>query len=183
MKTIPNKKLIYATVFIYAILLIWFLLFKCGTYQLFFNIEKNSAIPLAQRFFSKALIPFYSTGAFLFEGYWDEAILFVTNLLCVIPLGFFLAYVCNKKTCILLVFLFIIFIETTQCLAKLGGFDTTDIIMNFAGGIIGIYINAKYSPALSAQKTNALCKTTVIVGAIVCVFAVIYTTANFVRYA
>ena len=117
-----TKKLTKVLFIIYSITLFWILLFKLGVR--FSYMEKRSV----------NLIPF-SDKIDLSE--------IILNVVIFVPLGIYAGVLFNRWTSgtkFLFFFFISLMFEGLQFILRVGAFDTTDIITNTLGGIIGLII-------------------------------------------
>lgn len=133
-----NYKLIWSLFYIYIIILLWIVVFKFNEEWIPENSAYLRSLPIKERIMS-----FYPFQIFIEEGLYFELDYFM-NIIIYIPLGVLLSFLINikyKKEFIILISLFssIIF-EIIQLLTGWGGFDTTDMLCNTLGGIIGLLL-------------------------------------------
>ncbi len=116
---------------IYMIILFWAILYK---FSLNFSLEAVYASR------SVNLIPL--AGSFASDGSFCIAE-FLFNIAAFIPFGIYLT-AANPKLSghkkMLIFFLISLLFETTQLIFKIGVFDTTDLLTNTLGGMIGVLI-------------------------------------------
>lgn len=113
---------------IYVIVLCWLLLFKLGVHFSYMKERRVNLVPFCYVIKDNRSPDF------------AELIL---NVLVFIPAGTYVGMLFQKQPLIkkLLVFLLTsLFFESIQVVYKIGAFDTTDIVTNTTGGIIGLYI-------------------------------------------
>jgi glycopeptide antibiotics resistance protein len=134
-----TNKLSIVLFVIYLIALFWILLFKLGVQ--FSYMEKRSV----------NLIPFS-------DGKLDIGEVILNVVICV-PLGIYAGVLFNQRTFITKLFFFFLIslmFEVLQFSLKVGAFDTTDIITNSIGGVIGllmfIAIENFFKNSIKAQK-------------------------------
>lgn len=107
---------------VYLVILLWILLFKLGVRFSYMSARKTSLIP-----FSDAV----------------DASQLILNVLVFIPLGIYTAILFGRWSFwkkVLFVFLTSLLIEALQFVLAIGALDSTDIITNTAGGIVGIAV-------------------------------------------
>ncbi|MBO0451061.1 VanZ family protein [Candidatus Enterococcus murrayae] len=143
-----SKKLSKVLLIIYSLLLIWILLFKL---PLSFS-EVASKLEHPMR--SINLIPFQ--GSMIVNGKiaLNEIIL---NGVIFAPLGVLLG-ISAKKWSLLkklgFIFLFSLFIESMQFILGIGATDSTDLLMNFAGGLLGVILYQGLKQVISEEKLD-----------------------------
>ena len=177
-----NKKLLKCAFSIYIFLLAWILLFKCFSYLLFETIEYNLLFSLEKRFFSKLLIPFYAIYQFISFKDFEEIFFLILDIILYIPMGIFICFFCNKKQAFVWILISIFIIEIIQPFLLIGGFDSTDIITNFLGGFLGVFLYEKYRKKTSDNTINKICKHVVIWGSLICILAIIYSIINIINF-
>lgn len=121
------SKLTVALFIIYFIALFWILLFKLGVQFSYMSERSVNLVP-----FSEAM----SNGRIDF----GEVML---NVIIFVPLGIYAGLLFRKwnvGTKVLLFFLTSLTFEVIQYILRVGAFDSTDIITNSFGGIIGLMI-------------------------------------------
>jgi glycopeptide antibiotics resistance protein len=118
-----SNKLTILLLIIYLIVLFWILLFKLGVH--FSYMQKRNF----------AIIPFHDA-----KIDYSEIIL---NMVVFVPVGIYVGVLCRRWSLgkkLLSFFLLSLMIESFQFIFRVGAFDTTDIITNTIGGIIGLMI-------------------------------------------
>ena len=118
-----TKRITLVLFIIYLVALCWILLFKLGVQ---FSYMQNRSVNL---------IPFKS---WFFSGKIDAAEV-VSNIIVFVPLGIYTCMLFTWSFAKKLFFFFScsLFIEMLQLIFAVGAFDTTDIVTNTVGGIIG----------------------------------------------
>jgi len=177
-----NRKTLKCAFGIYIFLLVWVLLFKCCSYLLFETIEYNLLFSFEKRFFSKLLIPFYAIYQFISFKDFEEIIFLIFDVILYIPMGIFISYFCDKRKTLIWIFISILIIEVVQPIFLIGGLDSTDIITNFLGGILGVWLYGKYVKKISNNTINKICKYIVVFGGLLCIFALIFSVVNIINY-
>ena len=149
-----NTRLLTALFITYIIILAWVVIFKCNV-TADMQIAKNLATPLIDRFLVN-IIPFKSFIVSMGTSYRFTYAEFFMNFLVFIPLGaalpFFLGE--RKQLTLYITAATTIAIEIFQLFSGWGGFDTTDLILNFAGGLVGYILYNKLRPKLSDKVVN-----------------------------
>ena len=113
---------------VYLAALCWVLLFKLGVQFSYMESRRISLIPFSQAFIANGEIDV------------PEIIL---NVLIFVPLGIYVGMLFSKwsfKKKIFFVFLVSLIIEGLQLILGAGAFDSTDLITNTFGGLIGVMI-------------------------------------------
>lgn len=131
-------KLIWIVLSIYMVILLWIIVFKFNMKWIPDDSAYLRNLPLLDR-----IRNFYPFQAMIEEGFYFEWDYFM-NIFVYIPLGIYLSFVIKSKyknIYIILISLFSsILFETIQLFTGWGGFDTTDMLCNTLGGIIGILV-------------------------------------------
>jgi glycopeptide antibiotics resistance protein len=125
--TIADKFTIALCV-IYFIVLFWIILFKLGVHFSYMENRTVNLIPFSEFFTSIGKMDV------------SEIIL---NVLIFVPLGIYAGVLVKKRTFgnkLLFFFLISLMFEGLQFILRVGAFDTTDIITNISGGLIGVWI-------------------------------------------
>lgn len=119
-----SKKIAVISFLIYLLLITWIIVFK---FRLDFSSLKHIQ--------SINLIPFKANG--VVNGMKEIFI----NLILFVPLGMYLEFLLKERRFKLIIIFLISFIfEVMQYILCIGISDITDIIMNFIGGVFGIYL-------------------------------------------
>lgn len=150
-----NNTLLWWTFTLYIVILIWVIMFKANIFHLIDQMSYIKDLPLSERISTRYLIPCYSifesiryNNHFNFRGHFYNVIAFV-------PLGIFLQHFIRKKTYLtsgIIILASTLIFEFTQLFSGIGCFDTTDILTNALGGILGMLL---YKHVLSkAIKTS-----------------------------
>lgn len=134
------KKIYTILVFPYTLLLLYFMFFGFGRFQM-----EDNALRIS---------PIYSTIVFIENnveaGNWRHLIInIVGNIIMFIPFGFlgFIFPECKNLRYLMTCFLsVIIIVEALQYFSRLGFFDVDDIILNALGVWIGYCLFVKLSP-------------------------------------
>lgn len=171
-----NKVLLGVAFGLYLILLIWVIGLKM-------NAEWLPEVGVELRSLSfknrSALIPFKT---FFDRGlYFNDDYFF--NVLIYIPMGLILPFIFKKPwvSFILIVLSSAIF-EVSQLFTGFGGCDTTDLICNILGGVLGMmvyYIFRKKVPDKAINITNLV---VIILASPVCVYAIVNSIINWQLY-
>ena len=150
-----SRRRITALFVVYGILLLWAILFKFN-YDRFLRIDWHQQIPLYYRL-KKYLIPFKSIDFYIRKGSWVEISAFFLNCALLIPLGILLPFYMRKRWAIVICIAFPVVIEFVQVFSYLGGLDTTDIIMNSLGGLIGVGLYGILRPRVKDETVDFIC--------------------------
>lgn len=135
-----SDKLTTILLAIYLLILIWILLLKFGVNFSYMEKRNFNLIPFKNLIHAKRKIAF------------AEPIL---NVLIFIPLGTYIGVLFRnwpflKK--VFLIFSLSFFIEILQFWLKIGAFDSTDVVTNTLGGVLGILIYIITSKLFKNQK-------------------------------
>jgi glycopeptide antibiotics resistance protein len=129
---------------IYLIALCWILLLKLGVRFSYMGNRQVNLIPFSE--------------AFILNGRTDVAGI-ILNVVVFVPLGIYAGVLFERWTFakkIFFVFLISLIVEGLQFILAVGAFDTTDIITNTSGGIIGLLIfkaiEKAFNSSVRAQK-------------------------------
>lgn len=140
-----NKKLIKILFSIYILFLILFVVLKFdGSFERIISLHNSIIENEKDGLRNINLIPFRTMSPYLkniTETYAFKNI--VANIVIFIPLGFFISQIKSKnvfKTLIICLCV-ILTIECIQLFFKIGFFDVDDIILNFIGSLLGVFIS------------------------------------------
>lgn len=140
-----NKKLIKILFSIYILFLILFVVLKFdGSFERIISLHNSIIENEKDGLRNINLIPFRSMSPYLrdiTEPYAFKNI--AANIVIFIPLGFFISQIKSKnvfKTLIICLCV-ILTIECIQLIFKIGFFDIDDIILNFIGSLLGVFIS------------------------------------------
>lgn len=127
---------------VYLMILVWVLLFKLGVQFSYMSERRVNLNPVNDIFTGKADVL--------------EAVL---NILIFIPLGVYLGVLYRKHSFVKMLIIILsitLIVESTQYLLKTGAFDTTDLLTNTLGGLIGLIffqcIASLFSDSLKTQR-------------------------------
>ena len=127
MRIISNKRKIKILLAVYIFLLCWLVLFKFG-----FSISDMRRIREIN------LIPFRYTNVVGGDLFWLEPLF---NVMVFLPFGILLKELNYDVKFGFLIFLLVsLFFETIQYILSIGVSDTTDIITNVIGGVVGMVV-------------------------------------------
>lgn len=111
---------------IYLILLCWILVLKLGVHFSYMSSKSYNLIPFVEIFTDFAKL--------------DKAEI-ILNVLIFIPVGVYTALIFEKRSLkgqLLLILFISSSIEVIQFIVQIGAFDSTDIVTNTVGGLLGI---------------------------------------------
>jgi glycopeptide antibiotics resistance protein len=163
-----THKLTFILFVVYGLALGWILLFKMGVQ---FSYMENRLVNF---------IPFYEPLSSLGKVDYGEIIM---NVIIFVPLGIYagvLFITWSFRRTILFFFLISLIIEGLQFILRIGAFDSTDIITNTVGGIIGLTLLKAIEKVLGDNvKTQKFINTIAAVGTVVMIlFLVLLRTNN-----
>ncbi len=140
-----NKKLIKILFSIYILFLILFVVLKFdGNFERIISLHNSIIENEKDGIRNINLIPFRSMSPYLKNI--TETFAFkniIANILVFIPLGFFISNKNSKNVFKALIICLgvILSIELIQLFFKIGFFDVDDIILNFIGSLLGVFIS------------------------------------------
>lgn len=140
-----NKKLIKILFSIYILFLILFVVLKFdGSFERIISLHNSIIENEKDGLRNINLIPFRTMSPYLkniTETYAFKNI--IANILVFIPLGFFISNKNSKNVFKALIICLgvILSIELIQLFFKIGFFDVDDIILNFIGSLLGVFIS------------------------------------------
>ena len=140
-----NKKLIKILFSIYILFLILFVVLKFdGSFERIISLHNSIIENEKDGLRNINLIPFRTMSPYLkniTEPYAFKNI--IANILAFIPLGFFISNKNPKNVFKALIICLgvILSIELIQLFFKIGFFDVDDIILNFIGSLLGVFIS------------------------------------------
>lgn len=127
---------------VYLIILVWILLLKLGIEFSYMSERRVNLNPFSGIFTGKT-----------------DLLESVLNILIFLPPGVYIGILYRKYSFVkklLLIFSITLVIESAQYLFKIGAFDTTDLLTNTLGGLIGLtifqYIDSLYTDSLKTQR-------------------------------
>ncbi|MBQ8205873.1 MAG: VanZ family protein [Bacilli bacterium] len=168
-----NKKLMYGSVIIYAILLIWAIVFKWTNYEAVeHSIYTFRHLQLYERYL--AIKPWSLT---------FDIVDIVLNMLLFLPLGLYFVLLLKRKYLIIIfsVVLTLIF-EVSQFFTCIGMFNIYDLLGNIMGCVLGyilFLIFNRYVSKFFIDVTNIVILSLL---SPVCIYAIIITIINFNSY-
>lgn len=140
-----NKKLIKILFSIYILFLILFVVLKFdGSFERIISLHNSIIENEKDGLRNINLIPFRTMSPYLkniTEPYAFKNI--IANILVFIPLGFFISNKNPKNVfkALIICLRVILSIELIQLFFKIGFFDVDDIILNFIGSLLGVFIS------------------------------------------
>lgn len=140
-----NKKLIKILFSIYILFLILFVVLKFdGSFERIISLHNSIIENEKDGLRNINLIPFTTMSPYLkniTEPYAFKNI--IANILVFIPLGFFISNKNPKNVfkALIICLRVILSIELIQLFFKIGFFDVDDIILNFIGSLLGVFIS------------------------------------------
>ncbi len=158
---------------LYLVALFWILLFKLGVQFAYMDNRSITLIPFREYFRYHSKIDVAGT---------------ILNVAAFIPLGIYTGTLFKTWTFgknLFFFFLVSLVIESLQYLLAVGAFDSTDIITNTFGGVIGLLvckaIQIAYKPRIRAQK---IINTLAVIGTILMMVMLLLLKLNMlpVRY-
>lgn len=174
-----NKGVLIALFCVYTVILAWVIIFKCNV-TADMQIAKNQATPLIDRFLI-SIIPFKSFIVSMGTSYRFTYVEFFMNFLVFIPMGtalpFFLGE--KKKFTLHITALTTLSVEIFQLFSGWGGFDTTDLILNFSGGLVGYILYNKFRPKI---KDGTINKITLALLSVFLPFAIAVTVVTIIHF-
>lgn len=151
-----NMHLFVALFAVYLVILTWIIIFKCNV-TADMQIQKNQATPLIDRLLI-SIIPFKSFIVSMGTSYRFTYVEFFLNFFAFIPMGLALPFMLGKrkKLTLFITAAVTLSVEIFQLFSGWGGFDTTDLILNFSGGLVGYLIFNKLRHKASDKLINKL---------------------------
>lgn len=173
-----HSKILYFLIAEYIILLIWVIALKCNAPWLKELGEEMRSLPFEVRVLQ--VIPFYNM---IKDGIYFDLDYFL-NVLIYIPLGIFLSFIADKKTFLNLAVILTssAIFEAVQYVTGFGGCDSSDIVCNFLGGLLGIMLYKFLRPRASDTTVNQIVRITSIISLPIVLYAVINTAVHWQLY-
>ena len=168
-----NKKLMYISLSIYILLLIWIVIFKWTNYQ----AAEESIITYRHM----DLYERYLVCKPKFRGI--DSIDLILNMLLFLPMGIFFVLLLKRKYLTLLIgFIFTLSFEVSQFFTCIGMFSYSDILGNMLGCFIG-YILYLFIKSIINKKIIDIVNIVIIsIFSPLCIYAIIMTIINFNSY-
>lgn len=171
-----SKSILIFFTAVYCVLLCWLIVFKCNDmdrlcveYQPFRTIWEH---------FLDGSIPFQS-----FIRAWEkrdtEVLIALLNFLLFIPLGLLFPFFASKIRSVVLLFSIALGVEVLQLFTGWGGYDVTDVILTFAGGVFGVVIRNGVLKLLTPKRVNGLLLWSGVILLPIAIFAVVNTVLHF----
>jgi glycopeptide antibiotics resistance protein len=170
MKESTSKKLYIWTFLLYLWLLIWVIALKFNSKYVIADSHVYATWTLQERL-GKSWIPFYSIGV---EFRWDGIKQPLMNFIIYMPMGYYVRHYTKSiaKTIAIVASSSIIF-ELLQLFTGLGSCDTTDVIINSLGGIVGMLL---YSVKARPKLENGFNIVSLCIYAPIAVYALVNTS-------
>lgn len=174
-----NHKILYILMTEYLILLIWVIALKCNAPWLQELGEEMRSLPFNSRV-GRLIIPFYKM---IDKGIYFDLDYFM-NVLIYIPLGIFLSFITKKKIFLNLAIIFIssAIFEAVQYVTGFGGCDSSDLVCNFLGGILGILLYKLLRSHISNTNINRIALAMSTISLPIVLYAVINTATHWQLY-
>ena len=148
---------------VYLLLLVWLILYKFEPPYI------GDAWQLARPW---KLVPFFPSG----DANWSNPLEVLANVAFFVPFGAYLAVLAPKwRWAVPVMAATSLALEIAQHLLSVGSFDSTDVIANTAGGLVGLLIARRIRPAVLHKV--------LIIGGVVVVLAVAAFIASPIHYA
>lgn len=164
-----NKLILTLAFAIYLFLLSWLIIFKCNTIvgDLFFGFRSINFIPYK----------------YLLAG--GQALDYSLNIVAYIPFGVFISLIFTKKPLafkVIIIILSSVLYEAFQFIFAFGSCDISDVISNSLGGALGLILFGATKKFFTPKAINAISLGIIIIGAPLCVYAIISTAYTFPHY-
>lgn len=150
-----NRKLLYLTLINFLIILCWIVIFKVNRSWVPEVKDRLRSLPIIQRF-GKNIIPGRSIVKELNAKGFSFSSDHFLNVLAFMPFGILLPYFIEKKGytyTALISFGSSLFFELLQLFTGIGHYDSSDLITNTLGGVVGILL---YRFAFSKIRGNII---------------------------
>ena len=164
----PNRRILVALFALYLVLLTWIILWKLELPYV------GAAMGLEKPW---KLIPFIPTA----DAGWSNPLEVLANILFFVPFGLYLGLLAPawRWRAVSVFAVASLALELTQHLISVGSFDSTDVIANTAGGVVGLALLAVARRRLSAGALTRV----LVVGAAVLLLAVVLFIVSPLHYA
>ena len=173
-----NRACVFVLLFLYIIVLLWLIVFKCNINSQL-HVDRNLSKTLWERF-TYRIVPFQELYIIIFKGSSTlNTLAFFLNTVCCIPGGMILGFIMNKRWGVFFSGIFILGVELFQLFSGIGGFDPTDLFMNLLGVYIGYLICDVIKKRVPVRVINGFFITFVCIAIPVAAFAVARTVMNF----
>lgn len=171
-----NKVLLGVAFSLYLILLIWVIGLKMNAEWLPEVGAELRSLSFKNR---SALIPFKT---FFDEGFYFNDDYFF-NVLIYIPMGLVLPFIFKKPwASVILIVLSSVIFEISQLFTGFGGCDTTDLICNTLGGVLGMIVYYIFRKKVPDKAINVINLVVTILASPVCVYAIVNSIINWKLY-
>ena len=168
-----NKKLMYISLAIYAIMLIWVVVFKWTNYEAAeHSIITFRHLGLSERY--DACYQWFFT---------CDPVDIALNAILFLPLGLFYVLLLKRKYLIVLIGLLLtIVFEISQFFTCIGMFNVYDLLSNFLGCIIGYVLFLLLHKFICKKVIDVANIVVIAIFSPICVYAIIMTIINFGSY-
>ena len=168
-----NKKLMYGSLVVYAILLVWVVVFKWTNYEAAeHSIITFRHLGLSDRYI--ACKPWFDT---------LDPIDILLNLILFLPMGLYFVLLLKRKYLILIIGLILtIVFEVSQFFTCIGMFNYYDLLGNMLGCILGYILFLIFNRFVSKKIIDITNVVIISLFSPVCVYAIIMTIINFNSY-
>lgn len=165
------KPLLCSALAVYLIILTWIVMFKCTLP----NIHPTHTFDMTiKELFLKGIQP-SGYGLTILNPYPDHLL----NVIVFIPLGIYLPFIFKKRYCLPLFLLVTLSFELTQLFSRLGCFDILDIILNFAGSLIGFGLYFLFKKVLKNKTITIINLIVTVVFGALSLAIIVYTPIYF----
>lgn len=179
-----SKALLYSTFTLYMVILVWIVIFKVNYHWVTEIRHYYNGLTIAERL-GKSIIPGYT----IIKAYRTAGIAGLDqhflNVLAFLPLGILLPFFINKKpylfTTVATVSL-TLFFELEQLFSGIGSYDSSDLLTNTLGGIIGMLLYKVLFQKLSDRDLNYTSLVINIIATPIAVYAIVNTILHFDLY-
>ena len=161
----------------YLVILAWVIIFKCNVNGEM-HVSRNQSWTLWERL-SVNLIPFQSTIRSFATASTIGIIEFFFNLIVFVPFGLLLKFLTSNKTTLISAALTSLSVEIFQLFSGWGGPDPTDLIMNFLGALLGVYLYNLLRPKIKDNAINIIVVCCLVLAIPLSVFATVNSIIYF----
>ena len=161
---------------VYCVVLCWLIVFKCNDMERL-CVEYQPYRTIWEHFLD-GNVPFQSLIR-AWEKQDSEVLIALLNFLLFVPLGVLFPVFIGGKRSVFLLFAIALGVEILQLFTGWGGYDVTDVILTFAGGIFGVVIETGVIRLLTPRRLNTLLLCLGVTLLPIAVFAVINTALHF----
>ena len=163
-----------------TVVVVWGIVFKCNMSDVVYTGATGN-MSLSERFMMN-LPPFKSVYEAFHQRHFWGCMAVVFNVVCFIPFGGLLRFLQRERGVYAVTLAFVFAVELFQLFSGFGGFDFTDVFLNWLGAYIGCRIYAWLYPKLSLRAMNRFAWLMVTPMAAFAVFAVVRTLNRFPEY-